>query len=130
MFVCEELAFNAGALQTTYAKATKAELAKDYDSAYQQYIKAAESYLYLSAASTAQDHDKTRWRTTAKKAVERAEKIKKYVERTRNASSMTGDAGVDDASKAVAGLRLTPVGINHNSTRTFRCETFTFIAHC
>ncbi|KAJ6593314.1 hypothetical protein B0H19DRAFT_1215467 [Mycena capillaripes] len=90
--------------ESTYAKAVKAEFSKDYDAAFRLYIKAAESFLHLSR-SVNQDRDKTKWKTSAGKALERAEKIKAFVDKSKTSSS--------DPSRSEA--RLTPVGVDHFS---------------
>jgi calpain-7 len=81
------------------SKAAKAEFAKEYDQAFRLYIKAAESFLHLSRSPTQSDKSKQQWKTNAAKALERAERIKKFSE------------------KSAPSLRLTPVAINHFSPR-------------
>jgi calpain-7 len=61
--------------KTSYTKATRAELAQEYDEAFRLYIKAAEGFIHLSRGS-ADDADKVRWKKEAGKALERAERIK------------------------------------------------------
>ncbi|KAJ7655627.1 hypothetical protein DFH06DRAFT_480739 [Mycena polygramma] len=90
--------------ESTYAKAVKTEFSKDYDTAFRLYIKAAESFLHLSR-SVDQDREKTKWKTSAGKALERAEKIKAFVDKSKAPSS--------DPSRSEA--RLTPVGVDHFS---------------
>jgi hypothetical protein len=89
--------------QMTSAKAAKAEFAKEYDQAFRLYIKAAESFLHLSRSSTQSDKTKQQCKANASKALERAERIKKFVANTPNHQSPS--------------LRLTPVAINHFSPR-------------
>ncbi|KAJ7099454.1 hypothetical protein B0H15DRAFT_771653, partial [Mycena belliarum] len=86
--------------KSTYAKAVKAEFAKDYDTAFRLYIKAAEAFLHLSRAVD-RERDKPKWKTCAGKALERAEKIKAFVEKS------------SDPSRSEA--RLTPVGVDYFS---------------
>ncbi|KAF8962724.1 hypothetical protein BDZ97DRAFT_1702205 [Flammula alnicola] len=93
------------------SKASKAEFAKDYDQAFRLYIKAAESYLHLSRSSIATDKCKQQWKTSAAKALERAEKIKKFVEISRS-NAKTGNS---PSQTLAPDLRLTPVGIDHFS---------------
>ncbi|KAJ6590028.1 hypothetical protein DFH09DRAFT_1307482 [Mycena vulgaris] len=90
--------------ESTYAKAVKAEFSKDFDSAFRLYIKAAESFLHLSR-SVDQDRDKAKWKASAGKALERAEKIKAFVEKAKPLSS--------DPLRSEA--RLTPVGVDYFS---------------
>ncbi|KAF8150505.1 hypothetical protein K438DRAFT_1865522 [Mycena galopus ATCC 62051] len=90
--------------ESTYAKAVKAEFSKDYDSAFRLYIKAAESFLHLSR-SVNPDREKTKWKTSAGKALERAEKIKAFVDKSK--------APLSDPSRSET--RLTPVGVNRFS---------------
>ncbi|KDR76346.1 hypothetical protein GALMADRAFT_247750 [Galerina marginata CBS 339.88] len=93
------------------SKASRAEFAKNYDQAFGLYIKAAESFLHLSRSSTADDTSKQRWKSNAAKALERAEKIKRFIERPR--ASITSPSSPTPTSTKE--LRLTPVGINHFS---------------
>jgi len=62
-------------LQSSYSKATKAELGKDWNQAFQLYIKAAEGYLHLSR-TTVDDRLRAHYKADAGKALKRAEKIK------------------------------------------------------
>lgn len=57
-------------------KATKKELDKDYSTAFQLYIQGAQSYLGLCATSK-DEGQKTKWKSIASKALDRAEKLKK-----------------------------------------------------
>ncbi|KAJ7736872.1 hypothetical protein B0H16DRAFT_1572895 [Mycena metata] len=90
--------------ESTYAKAVKAEFSKDFDSAFRLYIKAAESFLHLSR-SVNHEKEKTKWKTSAGKALERAEKIKAFVDKSK--------APLNDPS--LSETRLTPVGVDHFS---------------
>ncbi|KAJ7072817.1 hypothetical protein C8F01DRAFT_1105319 [Mycena amicta] len=85
--------------ESTYAKAVKAEYNKDLDTAFRLYIKAAEAFLHLSRAVDNQ-REKAKHKTSAGKALERAEKIKGFVEKSKPESSSQ---------------TLTPVGIDHFS---------------
>lgn len=90
----------------TSSKAAKAEFAKEYDQAFRLYIKAAESFLHLSRSGTQSDKTKQQWKANAAKALERAERIKKFVEKSSASSNIPSPS-----------LRLTPVAINHFSPR-------------
>ncbi|KAI0317408.1 hypothetical protein OF83DRAFT_1058748 [Amylostereum chailletii] len=63
-------------VQHLYTTATKAELKRDFDTAFKLYIKAANAYLTLSRSASEGDARQALWRKEAGKAVERAEKIK------------------------------------------------------
>ncbi|KAJ6497495.1 hypothetical protein C8R45DRAFT_1093864 [Mycena sanguinolenta] len=86
--------------ESTYAKAVQSEFSQDYDSAFRLYIKAAESFLHLSR-SIGHDREKIKWKSSAGKALERAEKIKAFVDKS------------NDPSRSET--RLTPVGVDHFS---------------
>ena len=62
-------------MQALYAKATKAELNKDLDSAFKSYIEAAKAFLHLSRSSS-DEKLQTKLKSDAGKALQRAEKIK------------------------------------------------------
>ncbi|KAJ7287023.1 hypothetical protein C8J57DRAFT_1282596 [Mycena rebaudengoi] len=89
--------------ESTYAKAVQAELSKDFDAAFRLYIKAAESFLHLSR-SVNQEKEKSKWKGNAAKALERAEKIKAFVERSKPAPSAPRSEST-----------LTPVGVDYFS---------------
>ena len=93
----------------TSSKAAKAEFAKEYDQAFRLYIKAAESFLHLSRSSTQSDKIKQQWKGSAAKALDRAERIKKFVEKSSDSPS----------GQQSPPLRLTPVAINHFSPREY-----------
>ena len=86
--------------QMTSSKAAKAEFAKEYNQAFRLYIKAAESFLHLSRSGAQSDKSKQQWKANASKALERAERIKLFIEKSPASS-----------------LRLIPVAINHFSPR-------------
>ncbi|KAH8833138.1 hypothetical protein DL96DRAFT_1584894 [Flagelloscypha sp. PMI_526] len=92
-----------------YAKAAKAELARDYNSAFRHYINCAESYLYLSSADGLADKTKGDLKASAKKALERAEKIKSFVNSTRQANKNS------PAASGSMPPPLRPVAIRHLS---------------
>ncbi|KAG6910419.1 hypothetical protein DXG01_010774 [Tephrocybe rancida] len=100
--------------ELTYSKAAKAELSRDYDVAFRLYVKSAELYLHLSRNSGDNAHAQTaKWKTNAGKALQRAEKIKAFVDK-RKASNQK-DAS--DANTSKEPMNLTPVGIDHFSSR-------------
>ena len=92
----------------TTSKAAMAEFAKEYDQAFRLYIKAAESFLHLSRSGTQSDKTKQQWKANAAKALERAEKIKVFVEKS---------TAIPASNHQSPSLRLTPVAINHFSPR-------------
>ncbi|KAF8807060.1 hypothetical protein BYT27DRAFT_7242680 [Phlegmacium glaucopus] len=94
--------------EMTSSKAAKAEFAKEYDQAFRLYIKAAESFLHLSRSSAQSDQIKQQWKASASKALERAERIKKFVEKCSKIP-------LTSSQQSAASLRLTPVAINHFS---------------
>ena len=58
-----------------YSKAAKAELERDYDRAFQLYLKAADGFLHLDS-TTSDTSIRAACKTEAGKALDRAEKIK------------------------------------------------------
>jgi calpain-7 len=62
--------------QIIYERATKAELAKDLDTAFRLYIEAGTAFLNLSRAPGAHRRVQEEARQSAARAVERAERIK------------------------------------------------------
>lgn len=62
--------------QNLYERATKAELAKDLDTAFRLYIEAGTAFLSLSRATPANRWAQEEARQGAARAVERAERIK------------------------------------------------------
>ncbi|KAF7297900.1 Calpain catalytic domain-containing protein [Mycena chlorophos] len=93
--------------ESIYAKAVKAEYNKELDNAFRLYVKAAETFLHLGRAIDNQ-RDKAKHKASAGKALERAERIKAFVEK----------------SKSAAGPQtLTPVAVDHFSPRGFLCST-------
>ncbi|KAG6877651.1 hypothetical protein C0993_005276 [Termitomyces sp. T159_Od127] len=101
----------ANRLQLTYSKAAKSELSRDYDVAFRLYVKSAELYLHLSRTesdnATAQV---AKWKASAAKALERAEKIKAFMDKRKTLNPHATSAGN-------ASMTLTPVGIDHFSAR-------------
>ncbi|KAH9481424.1 Calpain-like protease palB/RIM13 [Psilocybe cubensis] len=98
--------------EATSSKASKAEFAKKYDQAFGLYIKTAESFLHLSRTSAVDDKTKQKWKTNAAKALERAEKIKRFVEKSRG-----GLVAISEQTLTipVSEMKLTPIGIDHFS---------------
>ncbi|KAF5355191.1 hypothetical protein D9756_005675 [Leucocoprinus leucothites] len=116
---------DARSAETIYTKATKAELARNYDEAFKLYIQATESYLHLSRTTHHSESLRTKWKASAGKALERAEKIKAYAQRTQvdaaavrdGPGSPSGLGGGGGGSAGAAIVRLTPIGINHFSSQ-------------
>ena len=103
-----------------YNKATKEELARNYDQAFGLYIKATEVFLHLSRSATQQEREKANWKANAQRALERAEKIKGFIEKSKGGSSNIANHGRVPQPK----FTLTPVGINHFSPRAFPSLTY------
>ncbi|TFL06986.1 hypothetical protein BDV98DRAFT_557061 [Pterulicium gracile] len=61
--------------QDTYSKAVKSELAQNYDTAFRLYTEATELFLHLARSHPTQAE---KWRTSAGRALERAEKLKQF----------------------------------------------------
>lgn len=99
--------------KTTYSKAAKAELSKNFDTAFRLYIKSAEIFLHLSRASDDNERDKAKWKSRAAQALERAEKIKAVTKKSSDQAS----AAQSDAQPSVTHT-LTPVGVDHFSHRS------------
>ncbi|KAF8905038.1 hypothetical protein CPB84DRAFT_1845125 [Gymnopilus junonius] len=97
--------------ETTSSKAAKAEFSKSYDQAFRLYIKAAEQFLHLSRSSSAEDRSKQKWKSSAANALERAERIKRFVEALRSGSNATSNSSGPPTND----LRLTPIGVNYFS---------------
>ncbi|CAA7265581.1 unnamed protein product [Cyclocybe aegerita] len=93
------------------SKASRAEFSKDYDQAFKLYIKAAEAFLHLSRVTGATDTATQRWKSSANKSLERAEKIKRFVEASRRAVIPPSNSDQQPAAE----LHLTPVAIDHFS---------------
>ncbi|KAK0183648.1 hypothetical protein F5146DRAFT_1085661 [Armillaria mellea] len=99
--------------ENTYSKAAKAELGKKYDIAFRLYIKAAEIFLHLSRSNDAREQEKSKWNTSASKALERAEKIKAFTQQKATSPSSSQSTGTENRSN----ITLTPVGVDHFSER-------------
>ncbi|KAF8058758.1 hypothetical protein FPV67DRAFT_1523596 [Lyophyllum atratum] len=102
--------------ELTYTKAAKAELSCEYDLAFRLYVKSAELYLHLSRSGTgATPVQAAKWKASAGKALQRAEKIKAFVDKQKGPTSQ------QDAATGVPGtelnVNLTPIGIDHFSTQ-------------
>ncbi|KAG6891017.1 hypothetical protein C0992_010990 [Termitomyces sp. T32_za158] len=114
----------------TYSKAAKSELSRDYDGAFRLYVKSAELYLHLSRTESDNVPLKAaKWKASAAKALERAEKIKAFLDKRKTLNPH------DATSVASASTTLTPVGIDHFSarasilfciSRSVRCELVRF----
>lgn len=103
--------------QTTYSKATEAELAKSYDSAFRLYIKSANAYLHLSRSASS-EAQKAKWKASASKGLERAEKIKSFVAKQKAGGSTSVVGQTEGVSLGIdSEMRLTPVGVDHFSPR-------------
>ncbi|KAF9012688.1 hypothetical protein BDQ17DRAFT_1344439 [Cyathus striatus] len=100
--------------KSLYSKATKAELSKDYNIAFQFYVKAAESYLHLSRSSNITDKDKANWNAQAAKALERAEKLKNFIQRP--SSTISSPVTPSTPQSSTSEVKLAPVAINHFSS--------------
>ncbi|EKM75828.1 hypothetical protein AGABI1DRAFT_102686 [Agaricus bisporus var. burnettii JB137-S8] len=104
--------------EATYAKATKAELASNYDEAFKHYVKAAELFLHLSRKTHNSEALCSKWKASATKALERAEKIKSFAHRSQGQleAAAGGSQAVDRGGNgAITNIKLTPIGINHFS---------------
>ncbi|KAF9462395.1 hypothetical protein BDZ94DRAFT_1261255 [Collybia nuda] len=103
--------------EAIYNKATRAELSRNYDLAFKLYIKAAELYLHLSRTSKGHDKIEAQWKANAGKALQRAEKIKAYVNQSKPKSGTNLRANDQENSSTSSdwGLTLTPIGIDHFS---------------
>jgi calpain-7 len=112
-----------------FSKASKAEVARDYDQAFRQYLQAADFFLHLFRSGTATEKIKQQWKTSAAKALERAEKIKKFVDVARS-NSQAGSVPAG-SGQPPAEIRLTPVGIDYFSPRkslaTLLVKTLIFV---
>lgn len=103
--------------QATYSKATEAELAKSYDSAFRLYIKSANAYLHLSRSALS-EAQKAKWKASASKALERAEKIKLFVAKQKTGGSASVAGQIEGVAPGIGNeMRLTPVGVDHFSPR-------------
>ncbi|KAJ3824781.1 hypothetical protein F5880DRAFT_1479544, partial [Lentinula raphanica] len=91
-----------------YTKATKFELARNFDSAFRSYIKAAELFLHHSRHTSATESDKTQWKKSASKALDRAERIRQLSENSRPSQSSA-------SGQSEAATQLTPVDIDYFS---------------
>lgn len=111
--------------QALYSKATKSELARRYDQAYEHYVRAAELFLHLSRSSQeATEQDKAKWKGNVQRALDRAEKIKGSLTAKAGATSIPppGPTSPNPPSNTL----LTPVSINHFASR----RSALYRAHC
>jgi calpain-7 len=102
-------------------------LAKEYDRAFGLYVKSAELYLYQSRLSKGNDKDESKWKGNAGKALQRAEKIKTFVEKHKGIPRPTAASSTDPSMGDISELRLTPIGIDHFSRRASFCF---FVERC
>jgi len=98
-----------------FSKASKAEFARDYDQAFRHYLQAADYFLHLFRSSTAPEKSRQQWKSSADKSLERAEKIKRFVDVSRS-NNQPGSVPASSAQQP-AEVRLTPVGIDYFSPR-------------
>ncbi|KAJ3863401.1 hypothetical protein EV359DRAFT_43220, partial [Lentinula novae-zelandiae] len=89
-------------------QATKYELARDYDSAFRLYIKAAENFLHLSRSASATENEKSQCKKSASKALDRAERIKQMTEKSRSSTSSA-------LGQSKGTTKLTPVSVDYFS---------------
>lgn len=97
----------------------EAELAKGYDTAFRLYIKSANAYLHLSRSAPS-DVQKEKWKSSASKALERAEKIKSFVEKQKAGASTSSESAASQTEGITPGaseIRLTPVAVDYFSSR-------------
>ncbi|KAF5375552.1 hypothetical protein D9615_009158 [Tricholomella constricta] len=94
-------------------KAAKAELARDYDLAFRLYVKAAELFLHLSRSGTGTQTQAAKWKASAGKALQRAEKIKAFVDKQKGQASQHSAAIGSPSTES--NVNLTPIGIDHFS---------------
>lgn len=92
-------------------KATKAEIAKEYDVAFRQYLKAADLFLHLTRTNP-EDKKRDRWNTEASKALQRAEKIKQFTDRNKQQASNS-----ELEIPAFQQMQLTPDAVDPFSAR-------------
>jgi hypothetical protein len=121
-FVCDS--------QNIYTKAAKAELAREYDLAFRSYVKAADAFLHLSRSSYATAKEKESWSSQAGKALDRAERIKAFVDKSKaiGAVGLKSDgANQNSSGSSVPELNLTPVDVNPFSPRKSQFLVHQFI---
>uniref|UniRef100_A0A0W0FBM1 Calpain catalytic domain-containing protein n=1 Tax=Moniliophthora roreri TaxID=221103 RepID=A0A0W0FBM1_MONRR len=98
--------------ESAYTKATRAELAQDYNAAFQSYIKATELFLHLSRAPTMDEKKKEKWKNDADKALQRAEKIKQFTDRLGGTRPGSASAVARTHVESTPPISLTPVAID------------------
>ncbi|KAK1235520.1 cysteine protease [Marasmius sp. AFHP31] len=106
--------------ESAYTKATKAEIAKDFDSAFQNYFKSADLFLHLSRTIVGDERKKEKWKNDASRALQRAEKIKQFIDRSNEARQPPA-AGASTRGELASQQQthLTPVSIDPFSARTY-----------
>ncbi|KAG5646201.1 hypothetical protein DXG03_004027 [Asterophora parasitica] len=92
----------------TYNKAAKAELARDYDLAFRSYLKSAELFLHLSRSGTGPQAQAAKWKAHAGKALQRAEKIKAFVDKQKLAALGPGGAAAPTSADPDGQPKLSP----------------------
>ncbi len=60
---------------------------------------------------------KEKWKASASKAVERAEKIKSFVERQKAGASTSSESATEGITPGASEIRLTPVAVEYFSSR-------------
>ncbi|KAL0072512.1 cysteine protease [Marasmius tenuissimus] len=99
--------------ESAYTKATKAEIAKDFDSAFQNYFKSADLFLHLSRTNVGDERKKEKWKNDASRALQRAEKIKHFIDRSNEARQPpTAGASTKEELASQQQTHLTPVSID------------------
>jgi calpain-7 len=73
-------------------------------------VKSAELYLHLSRLHKGNNNEEVRWKASAGKALQRAEKIKTFVEKSSGVPAR-------DPLGTTSDIRLTPIGVDHFSRR-------------
>jgi calpain-7 len=76
-------------------------------------VKSAELYLHLSRLHKGNNNEEVKWKASAGKALQRAEKIKTFVEKS---SGVPGSKSGDPLG-TTSDIRLTPIGVDHFSRR-------------
>ncbi|KAG7091220.1 hypothetical protein E1B28_010271 [Marasmius oreades] len=98
--------------ESAYSKATRAEITQDYDSAFQNYVKAADLFLYFSKTNTTDEKKKEKWRNDANKALQRAEKIKQFIVRSNESRVASSSASSGTELENQKQNHLTPVPVD------------------
>ncbi|TFK21933.1 cysteine proteinase [Coprinopsis marcescibilis] len=94
-----------------YAKATKCEFSRQYDNAFEHYVRAAELFLDLSRLNTQSEKDRIKWKGNLQKCLDRAERIKAFTQ-TRTRVSTNEGSSIDGNGRSTHNVQLTPVVID------------------